>query len=116
MTELVGTGLVKRCECFETLNAIFHQGKLENFDVKPPHVFGQEVVGQSGGCRMAKRTLSRKDGIVLAEAEMRCRKSLRRLRLQLHGVIPSLVAAPDRSLTLASAGGGGLVQPPHEFF
>ena len=60
MTELVGTGLVKRCECFETLNAILHQPRLENFDGKPPHVFGQEVVGQSGGCRMAERTLKPK--------------------------------------------------------
>ena len=57
MAELLGTWLVKRCEYFETLNAMLHQPKLENFDVKPPHVFGLEVVGQSGGCRMAKRTL-----------------------------------------------------------
>ena len=57
MAELVGTWLVTRCECFETLNAMLHQLKLEYFDVKPPNVFGQEVVGQSGGRRMAKRTL-----------------------------------------------------------
>ena len=48
MTELMRTGLVKHCECFETMNAILHQPKLENFDVNRLHVFGQEVVGQSG--------------------------------------------------------------------
>ena len=98
MTELVGTRLVKRCECFETLNAILYQPKLENFDVKPPHVFGQKVVGQSGGCRMVKRTLSLKDGTVWTETGMRSRKSFERLRLQLQGSIPSLALPPAPSL------------------
>ena len=68
MTELVGTGLVKCCECSETPNAILHWPRLENFDGKPPHVFGQGVVGQSGGCPMAERTLSLKDSTVWSEA------------------------------------------------
>ena len=97
MTEFLGMGLVKRCECFETMNAIHHQPMLENFDLKPPHVFGQEFVGQSGGCRMAKRTLSRKDGTVWTEAGMWSPKSFERLRPQLQGSIPSLAPAPAPS-------------------
>ena len=97
MTELVGTGLVKRCKCSETPNAILHQPRLENFDGKPPHVFGQEVVGQSGGCRMAERTLSLKDGTVWSEAGIQSRKCFERLRLQLQGSIPSLAPAPAPS-------------------
>ena len=31
--------------------------RLANFDVKTPHVFGQEAIGQSGGCRMAQGSL-----------------------------------------------------------
>ena len=49
MTELLGMGLVKHCECFETINAIHHQSMLENFDVKTPHVFGP------GGSRAVRR-------------------------------------------------------------
>ena len=101
--------MVKRCECFETMNAL-HQPKLENFGVKPPHVFAQEVVGQSGGCRIAKRTPNRKDGTVWTEAGMRGRKSLERPRLQLQGSIPSLATAPAPTpgkITPSSGGDSG---------
>ena len=47
---------------------------------------------------MAKRTLSRKGGTILAEAEARSRKSFIRFQLQFHGSILSLAATPDRSL------------------
>ena len=97
MTQLLGMELVKRCECFETMNAIYHQPMLENFDVKPPYVFVQEFVGQSRGCRMAMRTLSRKDGTVWTEAGMWSPKSFERLRPQLQGSIPSLAPAPAPS-------------------
>ena len=60
---------------------------------------GREVVGQSGGRRVAKRTLSRKDGTAWPEAGMRSRESSERLRLRLQEIIPALVLAPAPSLT-----------------
>ena len=35
MTELVGSGSEKRCECFVILNAMLNLPKLDNFNTRP---------------------------------------------------------------------------------
>ena len=64
----------------------------------PRALIGQEVVGQPGGLRVAKSTLSHKDGTAWQEPGMRSLENFERLQLRIQLCIPVLAPAPTSSI------------------
>ena len=76
MTELVGTGLVKRCECFDTLNAILISRGWKILNVSRPMFLARRSSGSQEGAEWPRRLVSLKDGtaILWSEAGIQSRK------------------------------------------